>query len=241
MPNYLTKEEIRQWRSSLERITLEDYAKKLGKEISNEKETNDMVDMVYKNSPTITYVVDEDMLLPKKKIKAERISSLAQQSFEREKEMSLEMKERDIINALNKSRQEAKKEAKKEIKMEVKEDVKNKSSKKTKKETTLTAKKAPKTVKAPKVSKSVKETKMADADILDDIQITFKKNLTPREQAVFEHFLNNKNQIVYAKELAQVLELPRDYVYKYIKNLRAKMNENAIQNADNGGFVLEVK
>ena len=96
--------------------------------------------------------------------------------------------------------------------------------------------------KEAKVVAPKKEVKMVEEDVLaQDVQITFKKNLTPREQAVFEHFLNNKNQIVYAKELAQVLELPRDYVYKYIKNLRAKMNENAIQNADNGGFVLEVK
>ena len=56
MPNYLTKEEIRQWRSSLERITLEDYAKRLGKVISNEKETNDMVDKVYKKSSAAKYV-----------------------------------------------------------------------------------------------------------------------------------------------------------------------------------------
>jgi hypothetical protein len=49
MSNYLTKEEIRQWRSSLERITLEDYAKRLGKVINDEKETNDMVDKVYKH------------------------------------------------------------------------------------------------------------------------------------------------------------------------------------------------
>ena len=53
--------------------------------------------------------------------------------------------------------------------------------------------------------------------------------------------MGHKNQIVYAKELAQILDLPRDYVYKYIKNLRAKMNENVIQNADNGGFVLELQ
>ena len=233
MPNYLTKEEIRQWRGSLERITLEDYAKRLGKEISNEKETNDMVDMVYKNSPTVTYVVDEEFMMPKKKIKAERISSLAQQSFEREKEISLEKKERDIINALNKSREEARKQ---EAKKQTKEDSSKSLKKTTKKETKSVAKKEAKVV-APK-----KEVKMVEEDVLaQDVQITFKKNLTPREQAVFEHFLNNKNQIVYAKELAQVLELPRDYVYKYIKNLRAKMNENAIQNADNGGFVLEVK
>ena len=30
MPNYLTKEEIRQWRSSLEKITLEEFAARLG-------------------------------------------------------------------------------------------------------------------------------------------------------------------------------------------------------------------
>ena len=34
----------------MERITLEDFAKRLGKEISNEKETNDMVDKVYKHT-----------------------------------------------------------------------------------------------------------------------------------------------------------------------------------------------
>ena len=31
MPEYLTKEEIKQWRSSLEKITLEEFAKRLGK------------------------------------------------------------------------------------------------------------------------------------------------------------------------------------------------------------------
>ena len=56
---------------------------------------------------------------------------------------------------------------------------------------------------------------------------------------MLDHFLNHKNTIVYAKDLAEVLELPRDYVYKYIKNLRAKMNEDALQNAENGGFVLK--
>ena len=33
MPNYLTKEEIRQWRSSLEKITLEEFAARLGKSV----------------------------------------------------------------------------------------------------------------------------------------------------------------------------------------------------------------
>ena len=97
-----------------------------------------------------------------------------------------------------------------------------------------------KTVAKAKAVEAKASSKQSNSTVESDIQISFKKNLTPREQAVFEHFLNNKNQIVYAKELAQVLELPRDYVYKYIKNLRAKMNENALQNADNGGFVLTV-
>ena len=69
---------------------------------------------------------------------------------------------------------------------------------------------------------------------------TFKKALTNREQLVFDHFLENKNTIVYARDLAKILELPRDYVYKYIKNLRSKLNEDVLQNADNGGYLLKV-
>ena len=48
MPNYLTKEEIRQWRSSLEKITLEEFAARLGKEVEESKPTNDVVDIVMK-------------------------------------------------------------------------------------------------------------------------------------------------------------------------------------------------
>lgn len=208
MPDYLTKEEIRQWRSSLERITLEDYAKKLGKTISDEKETNDIVDMVYKHSNEVRFVSDEETSVSKYSVKAERISSLAQQSFEREKELNLHRDVRPSVKPKKETPAPKAPIAKKEIKA------------------------APVPAVAPVVPAPTAR---------EEFQVTFKKNLTPREQAVFEHFLNNKNNIVYAKELAIVLELPRDYVYKYIKNLRAKMNEDAIQNADNGGFVLEVK
>ena len=211
MPNYLTKEEIRQWRSSLEKITLEDYAKKLGKVINNEKETNDMADIVYKHSSEVRYVSNESENDSSSNYKAEKISSLAQKSFEREKEISLEKAQRDLTKILTEK----------------------KTKQKTPKKTTS------KKIVEKEVSKKAEKT--APVAVQEEIQITFKKNLTPREQAVFEHFLNNKNSIVYAKELAQVLDLPRDYVYKYIKNLRAKMNENAIQNADNGGFILEMK
>ena len=49
MSQYLTKEEIRQWRSSLEKITLEDYAKKLGKVLEEDKKTSDIIDIVMEN------------------------------------------------------------------------------------------------------------------------------------------------------------------------------------------------
>ena len=223
MPDYLTKEEIRQWRSSLERITLEEYAKRLGKVISEEKETNDMVDMVYRHSSEVRYVSSDEPSVAKSNFKAERISSLAQKSFEREKEISAAKVEKDLKKAVNKSKKSEEISSKETLKQSDKKEIKAELKK-------LQPEKAKKA-----------ETNELPLSVTEDVQITFKKNLTPREQAVFEHFLNHKNSIVYAKELAQVLDLPRDYVYKYIKNLRAKMNENAIQNADNGGFVLEVK
>lgn len=226
MPNYLTKEEIKQWRGSLEKITLEEYAKRLGKVINEEKETNDMVDMVYKHhSSEVRYVSNEDTTSSSNNFKAERISSLAQQSFEREKELKLE---RDLRKAINKPKTETKTEKPAAKAAETKKVV----AKETK---SATAKSTAKLTKA-----AAKPAEPTASIVQQEVLVTFKKNLTPREQAVFEHFLNNKNQIVYAKELAQVLDLPRDYVYKYIKNLRAKMNENAIQNADNGGFILKV-
>ena len=201
MPDYLSKEEIRQWRSSLERITLEEYAQRLGKVVSDEKETNDIVDMVLKNTS-----FKEEIPVSTYQVKAEKISSLARQSFERERELS-----------------------------DKKAAAKSEKAKPEKPENAARAA----IEKEEKISKSKTDV----VDILqssEDIHLTFKKNLTPREQAVFEHFLVNRNHIVYAKELAQVLELPRDYVYKYIKNLRAKLNEDALYNADNGGFVLKI-
>ena len=40
MSEYLTKEEIKQWRSSLEKITLEEFAARLGKQIEEAKAKN---------------------------------------------------------------------------------------------------------------------------------------------------------------------------------------------------------
>ena len=40
MSEYLSKEEIKQWRSSLEKITLEDFAARLGKKVEEKKMYN---------------------------------------------------------------------------------------------------------------------------------------------------------------------------------------------------------
>ena len=72
-------------------------------------------------------------------------------------------------------------------------------------------------------------------------ELTFKKPLTDREKIVLSQFIENKNSIVYARDLAKILNLPTDYVYKYIKNLRTKIDENILENADKGGYRLSVK
>ena len=74
--------------------------------------------------------------------------------------------------------------------------------------------------------------------VLNDI--SFNKPLTDREQMVFEHFYKHKNTTVFAKELAEILSLPRDYVYKYIKNLRAKLSRDILHNAEKGGYILKL-
>ena len=74
----------------------------------------------------------------------------------------------------------------------------------------------------------------------DEVRVVLKKSLTEREQKVFDYFAANKNKVVYAKDLANLLELPRDYIYKYIKNLRAKIDGDALKNADKGGFILTI-
>ena len=195
MAEYLSKEEIRKWRSSLERITLEEYAARLGKVIQSDNHDDSLVDSVMLRSL-------DSMSIDKYTPKAEKIQSLAIKSFNKEKEIT------------------EKKETKPSIKKEVA----------VKKEAEPVLKKV--------VEKAQPKTK-AERKI-DNVNFSFKKALTSREQLVFNHFLENRNTIVYAKDLAKILELPRDYVYKYIKNLRSKLNEEILQNADNGGYLLKV-
>ena len=200
MPNYLTKEEIRQWRGSLEKITLEEFAARLGKEVEESKPTNDVVDIVMsKGTSTNTSTTNH-----------ESFSKIAERAFERERQLS--------HTPFSVRKREMKVQKEEIVKPEPKkQEVKPVSNKK--KETVLD--------KVEEVATTKKE-----------VQIVLKKSLTDREQMVFEYFLNNVGKTVFAKDLATLLDLPRDYVYKYIKNLRAKINGDQLVNADKGGFIL---
>ena len=205
MPNYLTKEEIRQWRSSLEKITLEEFAARLGKEVEESKPTNDVVDIVMSrgtSSNTNTSVNDG-------------FSKIAERAFERERQISHTPFSINRKELLSKSKNQAapKKSVKENLVVEKTEPVlKEKSN-------------------------SVLE-KVEEFSAKKDVQITLKRALTDREQLVFDYLLNNVGKTVFAKDLAKLLDLPRDYVYKYIKHLRAKIEGDKLKNVPSGGFVL---
>lgn len=201
MSEYLSKEEIKQWRSSLEKITLEEFAARLGKKLEQDKPTNDLVDIVLKGQPVISY--EEDWTTTR----GERINSIAERAYEREREIAPSPFSAQSLKA----------------------------------ETTPAPTKKQSTTKktaTPKVEKAHKA--VAKETLREEIRIVFKKALTDREQRVFDYFAQNSNKIVYAKDLATLLDLPRDYVYKYIKNLRAKIEGDNLKNADKGGFVLSI-
>jgi len=216
MPEYLTKEEVRQWRSSLERITLEEYAARLGKVIQGEKHTNDMIDKVMASS--LNSISDTSEY----RIQSEKIQTIALKPIE--KKEATKVKKETLVKEVVKNTVVEEKPVKKET---VKETVK------------------PVQKEVKEVKKPVEEVKPAKQEVAEtvetvEINVTFKKPLIPREQLIFDYLLKNKNIVVYAKDMAALLELPRDYVYKYIKNLRQKLNEEVLFNADNGGYVLKV-
>ena len=167
MSEYLSKEEIKQWRSSLEKITLEEYAKRLGKVLKEEKQTRDIIDIVLSNTKKdIISTFSSKIETSKAK---NSVSSVAKKSIDMQHNM-----QKDSVSDTGKR------------------------------------------------------------------QFVFKKPLTQREQMVLDYFVANTDKIVYAKDLAKVLELPTDYVYKYIKNLRTKISEDVLQNATKGGYKLIV-
>ncbi|MCM1004027.1 MAG: helix-turn-helix domain-containing protein [Candidatus Gastranaerophilales bacterium] len=214
MPNYLTKEEIRQWRSSLEKITLEEFAARLGKSVEESKPTNDVVDIVMSkgtSSTTNTNVNDG-------------FSAIAERAFKRERQIS------HTPFSINKKEMQNESKPAQEIKTVKKEDVlKDIVNQTLSKPVAKTSNKKEETV-----LEKVEELSANSAEI----NIVLKKSLTDREQLVFEYFLNNIGKTVFAKDLAELLELPRDYVYKYIKNLRAKIEGDKLRNVPSGGFVL---
>ena len=165
MSQYLTKEEIKQWRSSLEKITLEEYAKKLGKILEEDKQTSDIIDIVMQSE---------------KRLYTSREKTPAQKQV-----LHVAKKAQAVQNEIMKSNQD---------------------------------------------------------NVLGDIKskMTFKKPLTQREDMVLAHFVQNKGEIVYAKDLAAILNLPTDYVYKYIKNLRTKISQDVLENATKGGYVFKL-
>lgn len=222
MSEYLSKEEIKQWRSSLEKITLEEYAARLGKKIEEAKPTNDLVDIVLKGQPVVS--TSQDWM----QTRAERLSSIAERAYERERDIT------PSPFSINKIVSDEQVNIEKPVKSE---KVEKKTAKPAVKATPK-AKHAKASVKTEKTVSSKAHTDIQQDTLREEVRVVFRKALTDREQRVFDHFAQNKGQIVYAKDLAALLDLPRDYVYKYIKNLRSKIEGDKLQNADKGGFIL---
>ncbi len=218
MSEYLSKEEIKQWRSSLEKITLEEFAARLGKKIEESKPTNDIIDIVLKGKPVVSSETDYSQT------HAERLSAIAERAFEREQQIA------PTPFSISKV---------KPVENSVKDEVKVEKIKPAKKSVVNKAVKAKSSEKATVSSKKVQNASKVDS-LREEVRVVFKKALTDREQKVFDHFAQNKGKIVYAKDLAALLDLPRDYVYKYIKNLRAKIEGEKLENADKGGFILNI-
>ena len=219
MSEYLSKEEIKQWRSSLEKITLEEFAARLGKKIEEKKPTNDLVDIVLHGKPVISNE-------PEWNTQAERLGNIANRAYEKEQELYV-----SPFSAKNLKIDSIKTES---------TDKKVKAEKIEKPAKTPVSKKVKETPALKKASKEVLETPKTGDDLRDEVRVVFKKALTDREQKVFDYLVKNQNKVVYAKDLASLLDLPRDYVYKYIKNLRAKIDGEALKNADKGGFILSL-
>ena len=205
MAEYLSKEEIKQWRSSLEKITLEEFASRLGKLVPESRPTNDLVDMVMNGTTSSSINTQE---------RDERLSDIAQRAFQRERQLShTPFSFRAPVENKKETSQEVKKESTELVNRIIKKQEEEKPA--------------------------VKPVAEEKDTLREEVDIILKKNLTDREQVLFDYFINNRNKTVYAKDLAELLDLPRDYIYKYIKNLRAKIEGDKLKNADRGGFILQ--
>ena len=106
MAEYLTKEEIKQWRSSLEKITLEEFAARLGKQIEEAKKTNDLVDIVLKGK---SYTSSSEISVTR----TEKITSIAERAISKEREILTPSHD---ISRISETKFSNKSEAKKDIK-----------------------------------------------------------------------------------------------------------------------------
>lgn len=240
---YLTKEEIRRWRSSVEKITLEDYAARLGKKVQEAKKTNDLADLVYKDYNPTENVQKYDSMAKLEKI--DITPKIIHVEKTHQKETAEDKKD---VKQTNKTETKSLKEEKTstKTKAETKEKTEIKKAEAKKSKASEPKKEAKKETKVATKKVEAKNAKAAKADSSSDklkikkggIEIEFSKALTDREEKVLDYFIKRRGEIVFAKDLAELLELKRDYIYKYIKNLRAKMTVDLIMNADNGGFKL---
>ncbi len=173
MHSALTPEEIMEWRRTTEKITLEEFAQRLGKSLESKKETKDLHDIFLKKKDSVEEVEE----------KAE--------------------------------------------KQEINKTSKTVSDNVVKKEEKTQAEKP-----------AVTPEKQSNSGF--EIKITFNKKLNKREEVVFNYFCKNRKQKVSVNDLASLLGLPNDYVYKYIKNLRSKIANDVLVNADKGGYILNI-
>jgi hypothetical protein len=220
MSEYLSKEEIMQWRRSVEKCTLEEYAARMGKQLETQKETHDLIDIINNGENVVqVYNLSEEERSIRVYVRPKTEMSTVKKASKPPKiENFIAVKEVEeksvIIDEIEEKVEE------KPIKIEKTEE-------------------KPKEVIVE--TKEIQVDKETVKDDLDSIEgLTLRKPLTDREMKVFEYFSQNKNKVVFAKDIADLLELKRDYIYKYIKNLRAKIVEDIISNSDEGGFILKI-
>ena len=158
MAEYLSKEEIKQWRSSLEKITLEEYAARLGKVVADARPTNDLVDIVMSGNNTSTEALNNK--------RTEKLSNIAERAFERERQLSHTPFSFKAPATENKPVKEHKSVKQENI---VKNEV------------------------VEKIMQRQQQEKQEDT-LREEVNIVLKKNLTDREQVVFDYFLNHRKR-----------------------------------------------
>lgn len=245
MSEYLTKEEIKQWRSSLEKITLEEFARRLGKEVEGAKKTHDIVDMYVNKEPISTTIMPEVIKKPETKRVSRLVDEVTKSDDEvATKKITTTKADTPAPKPVPKKAPEVKPEPPQPQKAEKPQSelTKEPAKKPTQPATAVVEEK-----EQPKeTTQEIKKEKPAKATAQKskEAELTYKefvllKKLTDREILVLDSLIDSNGQSVKAQELAEKLDIPRDYIYKYIKNLRKKLQNATIGNSEEGGFVIE--